>query len=586
MTENGTQTNTSLIINSLSNTSITTTVPITWSTPAANGSTSSERRNHEDKSSLLPYIGSAVDFLKEYGDSFGLFDIFLNRSSVYKANDDNEFSRKYHIRNHSIHYMLGGSRARVGIYDNWSSYPRSVNSDAKRRINNRFRYGNRPNDRFLDIFLRGDPWDDINGPFMILNITVHFTGYLEELEHEEDSYCDFKFPATGRSKMKVTRFPDENLISNNNFDTSKSLSKVRMYTCDIPFSIPDHLSIEDMSKELTPHPKVLKFDLVSGGNTLLTDIEIPRLHMIDRRKFNYTVCTITDNINDKKMNEWLVYNIMLGVEHFYIFDNNKEELHSHSYLWNSLLRPFLDANIVTLINYPYTAPIGEFWGQIQRSTFQVMLQKYSIYSDWVGFYDVDEFLLPDEKFRNDLLKDKDPFNSLKSVPKLIEKLWGHEGFDKRVPAIMFDSREMACTSDSSFYGTNKEVSYVGAAFSTSCTVRGFKFTEYTNGHGKMFVRPEQTPILTTPHRSQNYFAIWTKEDNGGLFYHFDGFRYHPSNNFLNLDSALKLFVTDLINITMSYSKLIRPVSRDSPSNGQMMISEREVYAHRRKRRKL
>ena len=514
--------------------------------------------------------------------------MFLNRSSLYTANDDNDFSRKYHIRNHSAHYLLGGSRAKIGIYDNWSSYPSSVNSDSKRRINNRFRYGNRPNDRFLDIFLRGDPWDDISGRdddlSVTVNTTVHFTGYLVEIEHEDDSYCDFKFPTTGKSKMKVTRFPDENIIGNNNFDTSKTMSNVRMYTCDIPFSIPSHLSLEDLSKEPILHPIVVKFDVLSAGTILLADVEIPRLHMIDRRKFNYTVCTITDDINDKKLNEWLVYNIMLGVQHFYIFDNNKEELHSHAYLWNSALRPFLDANIVTIINYPYTAPVGVFWGQIQRSTFQVMLQKYGIYSDWVGFYDVDEFLVPDEQFRIELLKDKNSSISLNSIPKLIEKLWGHEGFDKRVPAIMFDSREMACTGDSSFYGTNKEVFYDGTAFSTACTVRGFKFTEYTNGHGKMFVRPQQTPILTTPHRSQNYFAIWTKEDNGGLFYHFDGLRYHPSNNFLNLDSTLKNFVTNLVNITMTSGRLIRAISRDTPGNGQIRISDREVYAHGHGRR--
>ena len=107
--------------------------------------------------------------------------MFLNRSSLYTANDDNDFSRKYHIRNHSAHYLLGGSRAKIGIYDNWSSYPSSVNSDSKRRINNRFRYGNRPNDRFLDIFLRGDPWDDISGRDDDLSVTVNTTVSLTSL---------------------------------------------------------------------------------------------------------------------------------------------------------------------------------------------------------------------------------------------------------------------------------------------------------------------------------------------------------------------------------------------------------------------
>jgi len=66
-------------------------------------------------------------------------------------------------------------------------------------------------------------------------------------------------------------------------------------------------------------------------------------------------------------------------------------------------------------------------------------------------------------------------------------------------------------------------------------------------------RPSKTPILTTPHRLQNYNSIWTKIDNGGLFYHFDGFRYQPYGPFGN-DDTVQRFVRVLV-INANYREL-------------------------------
>lgn len=79
---------------------------------------------------------------------------------------------------------------------------------------------------------------------------------------------------------------------------------------------------------------------------------------------------------------------------------------------------------------------------------------------------------------------------------------------------------------------------------------------------------------------QNYFAIWTTAANGGLFYHYDGFRYHPDVGF-GLDFDLQQLVGRIINITLSSEEvtLVRGVSRNTPGNGQPMMSPRENYDH-------
>lgn len=96
------------------------------------------------------------------------------------------------------------------------------------------------------------------------------------------------------------------------------------------------------------------------------------------------------------------------------------------------------------------------------------------------------------------------------------------------------------------------------------------------------------PILTTPHRLQNYFAIWTNPNNGGLFYHYDGFRYQPGGPF-GADDTLSQLTKILVNHTMTHSLLVRSANEvNSPGNGQPFLNEHEDYAHvtahRRRRR--
>lgn len=122
------------------------------------------------------------------------------------------------------------------------------------------------------------------------------------------------------------------------------------------------------------------------GKLLLSNIRVPRLHYLDRRHFNVTVTSMVDKIDSRYLIEWLIYHILLGVEHFYLFDNRKLYIQRNitsrphdlerNLVMNSLLRPFLDANLVTLVYFPFV-PVGgstwqEPWNTIQKSYFNVV----------------------------------------------------------------------------------------------------------------------------------------------------------------------------------------------------------------------
>ena len=92
---------------------------------------------------------------------------------------------------------------------------------------------------------------------------------------------------------------------------------------------------------------------------------------------------MTNRVNDPLLIEWLVYYLLAGVEHFYLFDNTNSNTNSNTRAKQRhgpthdplrLLRPFLDAELVTLISLPYTAE--KHWDAIQSASAQISLQQF------------------------------------------------------------------------------------------------------------------------------------------------------------------------------------------------------------------
>ena len=98
-----------------------------------------------------------------------------------------------------------------------------------------------------------------------------------------------------------------------------------------------------------------------------------------------------------------------------------------------------------------------------------------------------------------------------------------------------------------------------AAMASYCTVTGERFAEYTNGHGKMFIRPNKVRMLTTPHRYNDYNSVWATSSHGGLFKHFNGFRYSTQLNpsfARGVDNSLRDFVAQVIESVYNMSSTI------------------------------
>ena len=80
------------------------------------------------------------------------------------------------------------------------------------------------------------------------------------------------------------------------------------------------------------------------------------------------------------LSEWLAFYTILGVEHFYLYDNESEDAFEHS------LEPFRSRGMVTLLRYPGRG--------VQRGIYEHCLGTFGPKTRWLLFCDDDEFLFP------------------------------------------------------------------------------------------------------------------------------------------------------------------------------------------------
>lgn len=91
------------------------------------------------------------------------------------------------------------------------------------------------------------------------------------------------------------------------------------------------------------------------------------------------VCLIFKNEADY-LKEWLDYHLVVGVERFFLFNNNSDDN------FHEVLAPYIDAGIVCLHDFPQR--------KAQIPAYNTCLREYGASARWIAFIDADEFLCP------------------------------------------------------------------------------------------------------------------------------------------------------------------------------------------------
>lgn len=97
------------------------------------------------------------------------------------------------------------------------------------------------------------------------------------------------------------------------------------------------------------------------------------------KKYYLSLCTIFKN-EAKYLKEWIDYHLIVGYEHFYVYNNFSEDN------YKEILAPYIEKGLLTLIEWPIKA------GQMQA--YNDCVEKYKNESCWIAFQDVDEFAVP------------------------------------------------------------------------------------------------------------------------------------------------------------------------------------------------
>ena len=113
------------------------------------------------------------------------------------------------------------------------------------------------------------------------------------------------------------------------------------------------------------------------------------------KKYRISICGIFKN-EAPFLHEWIEYHIMIGIDHFYMYNNNSED----KYL--VVLQPYIDKGYVTLIQWTKN--------HAQMEAYQHFYANYAKETQWLSFLDIDEFLVPRYADNiNDWIKDYEKY---------------------------------------------------------------------------------------------------------------------------------------------------------------------------------
>ena len=122
------------------------------------------------------------------------------------------------------------------------------------------------------------------------------------------------------------------------------------------------------------------------------DTDIEQLHV--EKKHKLSVCSLFKN-EAMHLKEWIEYHQMVGVDHFYLYDNGSKDRP------RGVLAPYIKQGLVTLVNWPDrvvsrdSEEVDHWVLSTQVPAYENANKYYAVNdSEWLVFLDVDEFIVP------------------------------------------------------------------------------------------------------------------------------------------------------------------------------------------------
>ncbi len=103
-------------------------------------------------------------------------------------------------------------------------------------------------------------------------------------------------------------------------------------------------------------------------------------------KYNLSICSMFQN-EAPYLKEWIEYHRLLGVEHFYLLNNESTDN------FYEVLRPYVKEGLVELIDWPSSQDSKNYTID-QKKAYNYCIQLCVGITSWLAIIDVDEFIVP------------------------------------------------------------------------------------------------------------------------------------------------------------------------------------------------
>lgn len=105
------------------------------------------------------------------------------------------------------------------------------------------------------------------------------------------------------------------------------------------------------------------------------------LFISNNKKYKYNVCICAIFKNEARyLDEWIKYHLLIGVEHFYMYNNESED----DYL--GVLQPYINEGLIDLVEWPQPCA--------QMLAYEDCYNNHRQETQWLTFVDIDEFICP------------------------------------------------------------------------------------------------------------------------------------------------------------------------------------------------
>jgi hypothetical protein len=141
-----------------------------------------------------------------------------------------------------------------------------------------------------------------------------------------------------------------------------------------------------------------------------------------RPKRHYLAACLCFKDSARDLAEWLEFHRMVGVEHFYLYNNESSDHYAE------VLRPYREAGLVTFHDWPGVAQ--------QEATYTHCVENYKHEARWIAFVDDDEFLFPTKG--DDLRRKLVRYEDFAGVA-VARANFGASGHEKRPDGLVIES---------------------------------------------------------------------------------------------------------------------------------------------------